>query len=168
KNQRTIAFYTKNHDERRYGPGWAWEDYDTYFSPEKSTLPLYANVVTISNTQGFKVSPERFKNQIIVKDTTLKREEFHNQFYIAPTEQDTLEIPYMTSSSLTKELLETATGKEIMLTSHFPEGEKRTLFGIETDSIYKRMLLKSDNFLAEQLLLAASGTISDTLSTKNA
>ena len=39
KNQETIALYTKNHSERRYGPGWAWEDYDTYFSPEKSTLP---------------------------------------------------------------------------------------------------------------------------------
>ena len=168
KKQRTIALYTKNHDEQRYGPGWAWEDYDTYFSPEKSTLPLYGNVATISNTQSLKVSPERFKNQTIVKDTTLKREEFLNRFYIAPTEQDTLEVPYVTSDGLTKQLLETAISKEIMLTSHFPEGEKQTLYGIETDSIYKRMLLKSDNFLAEQLLLAASGMISDTLSTKKA
>ncbi len=54
------------------------------------------------------------------------------------------------------------------MTQHYPEGEKQTLYGIETDSIYKRMLLKSDNFLAEQLLLAASGMVSDTLSTQNA
>ncbi|MEC7771296.1 MAG: D-alanyl-D-alanine carboxypeptidase [Bacteroidota bacterium] len=166
RNQETIALYTKNHSEQRYGPGWAWEDYDTYFSPEKSTLPLYGNVVTISNNDSLKVSPEHFKNQITVKDTVIKREEFHNKFYIAPMEQDTLEVPYVTSDSLTKRLLETATGNKIFLTSHFPEGEKQTLYGIETDSIYKRMLFESDNFLAEQLLLAASGTISDTLSSK--
>lgn len=168
KHQKTIALYTGNHNESRYGPGWAWEDYDTYFSPEKSTIPLYGNVVTISNTESLNVSSEIFKNQTTIKDTTIKREEFHNQFYLSPTEKDTLEVPFMTSDSLTKQLLETAVGKEIILTSHFPEGEKQTLYGIETDSIYKRMLFKSDNFLAEQLLLAASATLSDTLSTKNA
>lgn len=168
KNQETIALYTQNHDERRYGPGWAWEDYDTYFSPEKSTLPLYGNVVTMSSVEGLKVSPEIFQNKTKEKDTTIQRIEFHNQFYIAPTEQDTLEVPYVTSDSLTKQLLAIATGKEVLLTDHFPEGEKQTLYGMETDSIYKRMLLKSDNFLAEQLLLTASGMVSDTLSTANA
>lgn len=168
KNQRTITLYTKNHDEQRYGPGWAWEDYDTYFSPEKSAMPLYGNVTTISNNGDLEVSPDYFENQTVVKDTTIKRIEFKNQFFIAPMEQDTLEVPYMTSDSLTKQLLEIATEKEIFLTQHFPKGEKQMLYGMETDSIYKRMLLKSDNFLAEQLLLTASGMISDTLSTKRA
>lgn len=168
KNQKTIALYTQNHDERRYGPGWAWEDYDTYFSPEKSTLPLYGNVVTISNPSELNVSPEIFKNRTFSKDTTIRREEFQNRFYIAPTENDTLEVPYITHDSLTKKLLEKVIGKQIVLTSHFPDGEKQTLYGMETDSIYKRMLLKSDNFLAEQLLLAASGMVSDTLSTATA
>lgn len=168
KNQETIALYTKNHSEPRYGPGWAWEDYDTYFSPEKSTLPLYGNVATISSNNGLEVSPKTFVHKTIIKDTTLKREEFHNKFYISSTEQDTLEIPFMASENLTKELLETALGKKIALTPHFPSGEKQTLYGIETDSIFKRMLFKSDNFLAEQLLMAASATLSDTLSTEKA
>ncbi|MEC3965919.1 D-alanyl-D-alanine carboxypeptidase [Flagellimonas halotolerans] len=168
KNQETIALYTKNHSEPRYGPGWAWEDYDTYFSPEKSTLPLYGNVATISSNNGLEVSPKTFFHKTIIKDTTLKRKEFHNKFYISSTEQDTLEIPFMASENLTKELLETALGKKIALTPHFPSGEKQTLYGIETDSIFKRMLFKSDNFLAEQLLMAASATLSDTLSTEKA
>ncbi|MBA4744340.1 MAG: D-alanyl-D-alanine carboxypeptidase [Muricauda sp.] len=168
KNQETIALYTKNHSEPRYGPGWAWEDYDTYFSPEKSTLPLYGNVATISNNNGLEVSPKTFFHKTIIKDTTFKRKEFHNKFYISSTEQDTLEIPFMASENLTKELLETALGKKIALTPHFPSGEKQTLYGIETDSIFKRMLFKSDNFLAEQLLIAASATLSDTLSTEKA
>ncbi|WP_437394964.1 D-alanyl-D-alanine carboxypeptidase [Flagellimonas lutimaris] len=168
RNQQTIALYTKNRNENRYGPGWAWEDYDTYFSPEKSAITLYGNVVTISNIEGLDVSPKTFFDKTSVKDTTLKRVEFRNQFYIAPTEQDTLEVPYVTDDSLTQKLLESAVGKNIFLSPHFPEGKKQTLYGIETDSIYKRMLFKSDNFLAEQLLLAASGILSDTLRSKNA
>tara|TARA_R110000764_G_scaffold219818_2_gene307936 strand:+ start:11357 stop:12640 length:1284 start_codon:yes stop_codon:yes gene_type:complete len=166
RNQFTIALYTKNHTENRFGPGWAWEDYDTYFSPEKSAIPLYGNVVTISNNERLEISPKAFFNQTQIKDTTIKREEFHNQFYISPTEKDTLEIPFVSSDSLTQQLLESALGKKIILSDHFPEGVIHTVYGIETDSIFKRMLFKSDNFLAEQLLLTASATVSDTLSTK--
>ncbi len=39
---------------------------------------------------------------------------------------------------------------------------------METDSIYKDMLFESDNFLAEQLLMVVSSTLSDSLSTKTA
>mgnify|MGYP003113495872 CR=1 FL=1 len=168
RNQETIALYTKNHNENRYGPGWAWEDYDTYFSPEKSAMPLYGNVATISNIEGLEVSPNTFFNKTSVKDTTLKREEFYNRFYVSPTQKDTLEVPFVTSDSLTQQLLESALGKKIILSHHFPEGVKHTVYGIKTDSIFKRMLFKSDNFLAEQLLLAASANVSDTLSTKSA
>jgi len=168
QKQGNLALFTKNHQEDRYGPGWAWEDYDTYFSPEKSTLPLYGNVVTVFNNEGLEVSPANFKNHITLKDTTIHREEFHNRFYISPTEQDTLEIPFMTSDTLTKELLESALGRKITLSDHFPEGKKQVIYGVETDSIYKRMLFASDNFLAEQLLLAASAMVSDTLSTQKA
>ena len=168
QKQGNLALFTKNHQEDRYGPGWAWEDYDTYFSPEKSTLPLYGNVVTVFNNEGLEVSPANFKNHITLKDTTIPREEFHNRFYISPTEQDTLEIPFMTSDTLTKELLESALGRKITLSDYFPEGKKQVIYGVETDSIYKRMLFASDNFLAEQLLLAASGMVSDTLSTQKA
>ncbi|MBR9855385.1 MAG: D-alanyl-D-alanine carboxypeptidase [Algicola sp.] len=169
KQQNTIALYTKNHNEDRYGPGWAWEDYETYFSPEKTTVPLYGNVILASHTGGgLSVSPNELTKSVLVKDTTLRRDEFRNQFYISLTETDTLEVPFMTSDSLTKHLLESAIGKEITLSEHFPEGEKQTLYGVETDSIFKRMLFRSDNFLAEQLLLASSGMLSDTLSTKNA
>lgn len=170
KNQETIALYTKNTEDLRYGPGWAWEDFDTYFSPERTPIPLYGNVVTISNTDslGLNVSPISFLEDTEIREHPFKRDEFANHFYIDPTEQDTLEVPYMTSDSLTQQLLETVLDKKISLVDHFPVGPIETLYGMETDSIYKQMLFKSDNFLAEQLLMTASSMISDTLGTKRA
>ncbi len=170
ENQKTIALYTNNHNEDRFGPGWAWEDFDTYFSPEKTTLPLYGNVVTISNTDslGLKVTPSLFSSKIEIQEAAFKRDELNNHFYIDPTEKDTLEVPFITNDSLTQHLLASVLEKDIIMTDHFPNGDHHTLFGMETDSILKMMLLKSDNFLAEQLLLTASSTLSDTLSTKTA
>lgn len=166
KEQGTIALYTQNSKESRFGPGWAWEDYDTYFSTEKSSLPLYGNVVTLSHTDEIKVSPHYFMDKVEVKNTTIKRDELQNHFYFSPMEQDTLEVPFITSDSLTKQLLQDVLETTVVLVDHFPQVEKKTLFGMETDLIYKDMLLESDNFLAEQLLMTASSTLSDTLSTK--
>ncbi len=168
KKQGSVALYTKNSDELRFGPGWAWEDYDTYFSPEKTTIPLYGNVVTISNVEGLEVSPSLFIDSVEVMEKSFRRNELDNHFYFAPSEQDTLEVPFITGDSLTKQLLEEVLQKEIALADHFPNTSKKTLYGMETDSIFKQMLFKSDNFLAEQLLMAASSTISDTLGTKRA
>lgn len=165
KKQENIALYLGNIEEDRYGPGWAWEDYDTYFSPEKGPIPLYANVVTLSITDSLSVSPSYFSKNVTVAETPKRRTEFANEFFINPSETDTLEVPFITSKELTKQLLEIALEKEITLVDHFPDTPKQTLYGMETDSIYKQMLFKSDNFLAEQLLVAASSTISDTLGT---
>lgn len=168
KKQGTIALYLNNIEEDRYGPGWAWEDYDTYFSPERGSLPLYANVVTLSAVDSLQVSPSYFAESVSLQKKPKSRVEFSNQFFIDPMEQDTLEVPYITDKNITKALLETVLEKEILLVEHFPDTPKQTLYGMETDSIYKQMLYKSDNFLAEQLLIAASSTISDTLGTKRA
>ncbi|MFD2098186.1 D-alanyl-D-alanine carboxypeptidase [Flagellimonas iocasae] len=166
KEQGTIALYTENSEESRFGPGWAWEDYDSYFSPEKSTIPLYGNVVTINQGEELSVIPNYFAAVVEVKDTTLKRDELVNQFYSSPEKIDTLEVPYITSDALTQKLLENILGTSVELAEHFPSVEKKTLYGMETDSIFKDMLFESDNFLAEQLLMVASSTLSDTLSTQ--
>ncbi|RDY61164.1 D-alanyl-D-alanine carboxypeptidase [Flagellimonas nanhaiensis] len=166
KKQQQIALYLNNTEETRYGPGWAWEDFDTYFSPEKGSLPLYGNVVSIAHTDSLKVLPRYFKDAVAVQDHTKYRDEFFNRFYIAPMEEDTLEVPFITDQKLTKELLEQILDKKITITDEFPSGTKKIRYGMETDSIYKQMLLESDNFLAEQLMMMASSVLSDTLGTK--
>ncbi|MEM9648735.1 MAG: D-alanyl-D-alanine carboxypeptidase [Bacteroidota bacterium] len=168
KKYNTISWYPHNTEENKFGPGWAWEDYDTYFSPEKGVLPLYGNVITVFHTEQLTISPQFFLEKVTLRDKPFRREKSENQFYIPPNRGDTLEIPFVTSEALTKKLLERKLGKSIALTTHFDVPEKQTLYGIPSDSIYRRMMYESDNFLAEQILMMASSTQSDTLSTKGA
>lgn len=160
---KNIVLYLNNGEDKKLGPGWAWDDYDYYYQPEKGSFPMYGNVVTLHNTYKLNSIPPYFKDSIIPITFNKNRALNANTFYFSPTRKDTLEIPFRTSNALTKTLLETALNKEVTLTNRFPEGEKKTIYSVPTDSVLKRMMYESDNFLAEQLLILSSSTLSDTL-----
>lgn len=167
KGFKNLAFSTNNFQDTKFGPGWAWEDYEFYYSPERGSIPLYGNVVNLFEKDSLVVSPGYFKPSIDRKEYPYLRSITKNEFFIQEGLMDTLEIPFKTSVKITKELLQNQLTTKIEHTTRFPESEKKILYGISTDSIYKRMLFESDNFLAEQLMLAAASTLSDTLSFKN-
>ncbi|MEX0315302.1 MAG: D-alanyl-D-alanine carboxypeptidase, partial [Allomuricauda sp.] len=168
QKKKNIAIYLSNSEDERFGPGWAWEDYPYYFSAERSSLPLYGNVVSLSNSDGLEVSPIFFLDSLHLKHTIVGRDEFDNQFYLNPELQDTVHIPFIVKKSLTKTLLKSVLKKEIALLDSLPTGPKEVLYGIKSDSIYKRMMHVSDNFLAEQIMMTASSTLSDTLGIQRA
>ncbi len=163
QNHKDIALYLNNFEDAKLGPGWSWGDYQYYYQPERGPLPLYGNVVTISNTDSLRVTPFYFKDSVISINYSKNRNLESNTFYYALSRNDTTEIPYRTDSALTKTLLESLLGKEISLTPKMPKSEKNIVYGIASDSVYKRMMHESDNFLAEQLLFLASSTLLDTL-----
>lgn len=168
KKHNTILWYPGNSNETGFGPGWAWEDYDTYFSPEKGVLPLYGNVVSVIDNGQLEITPSLFASQVIRTKKPFRRDLSENQFYVDPNTKDSLQIPFITSNALTLKLLEEAIGKKVGILNKFPDLDKKVYTGISTDSVCKQMLFESDNFLAEQLLLMASSTLSDTLSTQKA
>ncbi|PKB44773.1 D-alanyl-D-alanine carboxypeptidase/D-alanyl-D-alanine-endopeptidase (penicillin-binding protein 4) [Cellulophaga sp. RHA19] len=168
KQQQNIALYLANFTSDKFGGGWAWEDFDTYFSPERSGFPLYGNVVTAYKKGEIKTYPNYFKDSVSRKPHSFKREMVKNIFYISPNLKDTIEVPFKTSNKLTKTLIEKEINKKIKNTNTLPNTKKTTLYGIATDSIARRMMLVSDNFLAEQLLVMASSTLSDTLNVNKA
>lgn len=159
-----VALVADNLADTPWGPGWAWEDYDGYYSAERTALPLYGNVVQVYKTDSTKVLPDYFKDKVAHLRYKSLRKQWENIFFYPNEGEDTLYIPIITDSSLTRLLLEEASGKMIGRANRKPSGPWHTLYGMPTDSIYKRMIQESDNFLAEQLLLAASSTLSDTLS----
>ncbi len=150
--------------EDRFGPGWAWEDYDSAFSPELWSLPLYGNVITIFGDDLLSVIPAYFKDSVELKTSTVKRIEDRNTFYLDPQRKDTIQVPFKNSTALTKILLEGAVGKTISQADSFPVTDRKTLYSISSDSLYRYMMQDSDNFIAEQLLIIASSVLRDTLS----
>jgi D-alanyl-D-alanine carboxypeptidase/D-alanyl-D-alanine-endopeptidase (penicillin-binding protein 4) len=163
-----IALYHNNFKDEKFGPGWSWDDYHLSYSPERSGFPLYGNILTINNADTLEVQPKYFKDSIVLKDYPVNRELQKNIFYFNPTKKDTVEIPLKVDSSLTKNLLEKSLKKKIHFAHKIPDGEQRILYGMPSDSVFKRMMEVSDNFIAEQLLILGSSTLSDTLNSHNA
>ena len=163
-----VALNSTNFQEEAQGPGWAWDDYDWYYSAERSALPLYGNVVEVYMGDSLEVAPEFFRDSVHLIRYPHNRLQGSNTFFFDPDGGDTLQIPVRTDSTLTRRLLEQATGKRILHAGKMPAGELQTLYSIPADSLYRRMIQESDNFLAEQLLLLVSGTRSDTLNSQRA
>lgn len=168
KSFNQIKLAANNLEDEKFGPGWAWDDFHYYYQPEKSSFPLYGNVVTLNNTTTPNASPIYFKDSVVPLSYTRNRAEGTNLFYFDPSRKDTLEVPFKTDSSLTKKLLSNVLQRDIMLISNMPEGLLKTKYSVPTDTVLKRMMQESDNFLAEQLLILSSSMQSDTLDTKKA
>lgn len=168
KNKNNLAFHHSNFQDTPMGPGWSWDDFAWYYSPERSAFPLFGNTVLIQQTPNFKVSPEYFKDSVVQIQNSWNREKNKNIFYFDRAESDSTEIPFITHSNTVKGILERFFSRQITLINEMPKGEKKTLYGIEMDSLYVRLMHESDNFIAEQLLIMASGVLTDTLNSENA
>ncbi|RMG86883.1 MAG: hypothetical protein D6714_03415, partial [Bacteroidetes bacterium] len=175
-----LFFCPNNFLDTHFGPGWAWEDYDAYFQPERSSLPIYGNVVLAARDslrEGFDVQPPFFKNYMefdaglggdraeIVRDECANRFRYNAR---AMTGESYLkEIPFKYSDALLVALLSDTLGREVtlldlpVLPDDFPES--RELGGGNMFETYRFLLQHSDNFIAEQLLLMCSARLFDTL-----
>ena len=162
-NYEKVNLILNNIEDKKYGPGWAWEDYDTYFSPEKSSFPMYGNVMTINFDTELKANPEVLKDSVYLKPYNFKRAYNSNQFYYQPKYNKTTEIPMVIDSLLIDKLWNNLLPNKVQISNYSSKKMEHTAYGIETDSLYKRMMHESDNFLAEQILILASSTLSDTL-----
>ena len=103
-------------------------------------------------------------------DTHVLRPLLENHFYLLPSAKKWVdEVPFRTSRPLLLTLLGDTLRRPIVGAPWRPRPTDavRVLRGLPVDSLYRRMLRVSDNFLAEQLLLMCSTTLGrpDSLST---
>ena len=162
--------------EKAFGPGWAWDDYNYGFSAERSSFPIYGNVVSFqfSSKDSLKVYPPFFKDHLEIDSrkqaSGVQRLQKENRFKFAIFDTSTREqnIPFITSEELSAKLLADTLHRQVLLKNTPPKNVlfEQKLFSQPLDSIYKKMLQDSDNFMAEQLLLLAAGEISDSLNSK--
>lgn len=164
KNYKKINLILDNLEDKKFGPGWAWEDYDTYFSPEKSSFPMYGNVLTITFENELETSPKILIDNVEFRSSNFNRNYSSNQFYYQPKNNKPKEIPMVIDSLLISKLWNHLLPNKVHITNYSSKIMEHTAYSVETDSLYKRMMHESDNFLAEQILILASSTLSDTLS----
>ena len=161
------------HDYRalpRFGEGWMWDDFGAAYMPERSGLPVYGNVVAVWRSGDTLARRPRFvrievgeavlpKGVTHAASGTLARDEYANRFSLRglPAARDTLRAPLFDARTHVAMLLEEWTGRPIGLhTRALPDDwATRTWQGLPRDSLLRAMMLASDNFLAEQLLLGA-------------
>ncbi len=154
----------------RFGPGWMWDDYAGYYQPELSSFPVHGNALFIQkDSSGLTIMPSG-----ILKDTlysgqqkTVGRPEWTNRF-ILPTALDTIatfyqEIPYFNADSVNRSLLAVHLNQAVFECTTPIAPDAKPLYGIETDTVCRRMMQVSDNMLADHLLLGCGMQLADTL-----
>ncbi|WP_167856540.1 D-alanyl-D-alanine carboxypeptidase/D-alanyl-D-alanine-endopeptidase [Hymenobacter metallicola] len=173
-------FYTPIPCVDAFGPGWSWDDYNYYFSPERGPFPLYGHTVRFRATPGqaLWIAPRIFAPLVepapagMVSADHVRRPLLENRFYVLPFTRSWVdETPFRTSTEVLTKLLQDTLRREVRVLPWRPRvaDSARTLSGLPVDSLYRRMLQVSDNFLAEQLLLMCASRLSpDSLNTDRA
>lgn len=162
-----LYFSTGLYQNGFFGNGWPWDDYNDYYQAEINELPTEDNVALIyADASGqLQTKPAYFK-QYLKRDSSFHPSKFRvqrdftsNTFdypAMATPKNFRQEIPWKVSTALTLALLQD-TLKIPVTEVHIPlPADARTIYDLNADSVYKRMLQPSDNFIAEQLLLVCS------------
>ena len=167
QSDKKLFFSTGQYQNDFFGYGWAWNDYNDYYQAEITELPIEDNVAVVyADKNGqLQISPSYLKTYLKC-DSNYKpaafgvRREFQSNTFVYPAMAVPAgyrqEIPWKTSTALTLALLQDTLKKQVE-ELHLPlSDDAKTIYDANADSVYKRMLQPSDNFIAEQLLLVCS------------
>ena len=153
-----LFFSATNYTGPRFGPGWAWDDYNDDYSPELAPLPIYGNVIRFRNGM---VSPRLLADSVHVaagnRASGVRRAEYANQFTRSADNQSIRQdVPFRWSPELVARLLADTLHRPVNVVSIPVPAATLVLRGTPADSLYKRMLHVSDNQFAEQTLFMIS------------
>lgn len=159
----------------RYGKGWSWDDFNDGYVYERSAFPVYANSLVLRREPygtGVEILPPGFAKRLLIEDVsrpTAARPEMENRFTVSRRAlgRSVFEVqrPLVTSAELTASLLVESLGRPVTIGEEpYPTTVNRPADGSSAfslpvgipDTVYRRVLQNSDNFLAEQLLLLAA------------
>ena len=152
-----------------FGSGWSWADYAEDYQPERSRMPIYGNVVHFyqSNKKLEAIKPFYFFKDFVdldkVAEKNWSRNRLGNRFFTTnennkskyfqvPFSQEV--APMLLAVSLLKDTLEKSIS--FQKNASIPASSYKTIKTVPTDSLLKIMMLRSDNFYADQIVLMAS------------
>lgn len=168
-----LFFSSSNFHTAHFGPGWAWDDYNDYYSPERSPFPIYGNILTVQKIQPgvVEVYPSCFKSFLsqgeLAEMDRIVRQLHSNDLVFYPGKDSSSmqewEIPIRVDRKTITWLLADTLDQPVHEIARFPSPVTKTLYSVPADSLYRVLMQDSDNFIAEQLLMLCAGVLSDTL-----
>lgn len=168
QNPGFIFFSDQNFQTTRFGKGWAWDDHPYTYQCERNSFPIFGNRLWIQRTEDtISVIPSFLTSLINIKrdsfTDTGKSEWGDGYFYTYDTTRlkEEEEIPITFFKNDLKYCWAEATGRQINFVN-FPLAEDAIpIKGSLRDTLIREMMFESDNFIAEQLLLACSQKLFD-------
>ncbi|WP_316810543.1 D-alanyl-D-alanine carboxypeptidase/D-alanyl-D-alanine-endopeptidase [Pedobacter heparinus] len=161
-----------------YGQGWQWDDYNDYYQAEIGELPLMDNLLSLKAEKGkLTMVPGLFKDCFSV-DTLSGQQTFrvirdfntnHFKYPVMPLPLNySQDVPYKVSLPLTLSLLSDTLKKPVLIIKRKMPANAKTIYNLKRDTVLKAMMLPSDNFIAEQLLLVYADQLGEELNSQKA
>lgn len=164
--------------DERLGPGWSWGDYAYGYQPEKSPFPIYGNMIRVekdSASTGFKVQPKAFQSSFYYDPAldqfdypVILREEANNQFAYNKKSRSATEFsldrPFYQAKGQFTRLLNhemTTRFKKYTFAPIDSSLQFQEVWSVLPDTLLKKFMQESDNFIGEQLLLSCSAKLFD-------
>ncbi|MEO6584442.1 MAG: D-alanyl-D-alanine carboxypeptidase [Ferruginibacter sp.] len=144
------------------GKGWAWDDYEQSYMAQRSSMPLYGNVINISLIgSNPTVSPKRFFDDLTIQENItlgfdIKKAWDNNNIQLISGSNQSAEIPFRPDEATILTLLSDTLKNKIQAIALPPGVVFTSLPSQRVDSFYRMMMHNSDNFFAEQTLLMVS------------
>jgi len=173
-SKKQLFFASGRYTGSFYGSGWAWDDYNDDYQAEITELPLMDNMIALTGQKGvLNVRPADF-NDCFYRDTlpgaktfNVIREFNENVFHYpampVPSGYQQF-VPYKTNTLLTVNLLTDTLHRPVQVIDMEMPASAKTVFNVPSEQVLREMMLPSDNFIAEQLLLVYSNQFQNTLS----
>jgi D-alanyl-D-alanine carboxypeptidase/D-alanyl-D-alanine-endopeptidase (penicillin-binding protein 4) len=157
----------------RFGPGWMWDDFPSDYSAENSVLPVYGNMLTLCwDGVAWTALPDTFRHHILPIGTgqRVQRRALEPGIEVPAVPKfpagRCFDIPMHNPGLLAYRFLQDSVP---VATPPFVDGPEARLreftqswYATPVDTVYRRLMHQSDNFIAEQLLLVCAGVKFDT------
>ena len=185
KSRGNLYLVNMGWQDKALGRGWAWDDYNDDYMPERSVFPVYGNLirwVSDSTSASFYSMPDinwpvRFSADTTKQIFHVQRDWRNNIFEITEGKGKTREqdVPFITDGvESAATLLKDTVGRAVTawnrsLPTAFPQQRPGavahvrpvmgTIHSRPVDSMFRPMMYNSDNFFAEQTLLMTSDAL---------
>ncbi len=171
-----IAVTTGNWKTKAWGEGWMWDDFNNAYMAERSAFPIYGNVIrwmqvrdsgsiaAMAREEAFIYSePDiswkvNFSGDTASEIFSVQRALTENKFFITQGKEKSAQrdVPFITNGlQSTLELLEDTLGKTVDSSTTLIMSDD-IIHSQPSDSLFRIMMHRSDNFFAEQTLLMAA------------